>query len=92
LTPTTSTRRKRNTKQARATPRRAARPRRRGGRLLLVWLGIVWLALAVVATLGGVYSERVLHSPFAVDAAITGALCSAAVATFAFTSAAGRKP
>ncbi len=73
-------------------PRRPSRPRRRGGRALLVRLGLVWLSLAAVAALAGVYSERVLHSTFAVDAAIAGGLCSAVVAAIALISAAGRKP
>jgi uncharacterized membrane protein len=72
--------------------RRPARPRRRGGRALLVRLGTVWLALAAVAAVAGFYSERVLHSPFAVDAAIAGGVCSAVVAAIAFLSAAERKP
>jgi hypothetical protein len=40
----------------------------------------------------GLYSERVLHSTFAVDAAIAGGVCSAVVAAIAFLSAAERKP
>jgi hypothetical protein len=60
--------------------------------VLLVRLGLVWLALVVVATLAGVYSQRVLHSTFAVDAAIVGGVCSAVVAGIAFLTAAGRKP
>ena len=43
-----------------------------------------------VATLAGAYSYRVLHSSFAVDAAIVGGICSAVVATIAFLTAAGR--
>jgi hypothetical protein len=46
----------------------------------------------VVAAVAGAYSERVLHSTFAVDAAITGGVCSAVVAAIAFLTAAGRKP
>jgi hypothetical protein len=71
---------------------RPRRPRRNGRRALLVRLGLVWLALATVATLAGAYSEQVLHSTFALDAAIVGGVCSAVVAVIAFISAAGRKP
>jgi hypothetical protein len=56
-----------------------------------VRLGIIWLALVAVATLAGVYSQRVLHSTFAVDAAIAGGFCSAVVAAVAFLTAAGRR-
>jgi hypothetical protein len=48
--------------------------------------------LLAVATVAGAYSERVLHSTFAVDAAIAGGVCSAVVALVAFLSAAERKP
>lgn len=68
------------------------RPRRNRNRALLVRLGLVWLAAATVAALAGAYSERVLHSTLALDAAIVGGVCSAAVAAIAFLAAAGRKP
>jgi len=75
-----------------ASGHRPRRPRRGGRRALLVRLGLVWLALLAVATVAGAYSERVLHSTFAVDAAIAGGVCSAVVALVAFLSAAERKP
>ncbi len=59
--------------------------------MLLVRLGLFWLVLVVVATLAGAYSQRVIHSTFAVDAAILGGVCSAAVAAIAFIAAAGRR-
>lgn len=65
--------------------------RRRGNRALLVRLGLIWLALAAVAAVAGIYSERVLYSTFAVDAAIAGGVCSATIAAIAFISAAGRR-
>jgi hypothetical protein len=70
---------------------RPRRPRRGGRRALLVRLGLFWLALVAVATLAGADSQRVLHSTFAVDAAIVGGVCSAVVAAIAFLAAAGRK-
>jgi hypothetical protein len=47
--------------------------------------------VAAVASVAGAYSERVLHSTLALDAAIIGGVCSAAVAAIAFLAAAGRK-
>jgi hypothetical protein len=52
---------------------------------------LVWLALTDIASLAGAYSQRVLHSTFAVDAAIVGGVCSGVVAAIAFLAAAGRE-
>jgi hypothetical protein len=52
---------------------------------------LFWLALLAVATVAGAYSQRVLHSIFAVDAAVVGGVCSAVVAAIAFLTAAGEK-
>jgi hypothetical protein len=45
-----------------------------------------------VAALAGIYSDRVIHSHFGVNAAIVGGVCSAVVAAIAFLTAAGRRP
>jgi hypothetical protein len=52
---------------------------------------LFWLALVAVATVAGAYSQNVLHSNLAVDAAIVGGVCSAFVAAIAFITAAGRR-